>query len=98
MQLAAKLTDGLVLVISIVDGEERLYSEKMACPECGISIPTLEPRSFSFNSVYGACTACHGLGTRAEIDPAKIVPDPTVPIKDQDPFPADAAISNYLRE
>jgi excinuclease ABC subunit A len=97
VQLAAKLTDGLVLV-SVVDGEERLYSEKMACPECGISIPTIEPRSFSFNSVYGACPACHGLGTRAEIDPAKIVPDQSVPIKDQDPFPADAAISNYLRD
>ncbi len=97
VQLAAKLTDGLVLV-SVVDGEERLYSEKMACPECGISIPTIEPRSFSFNSVYGACPACHGLGTRAEIDPAKIVPDQSLPIKDQDPFPADAAISNYLRD
>jgi excinuclease ABC subunit A len=97
VQLAAKLTDGLVLV-SVVDGEERLYSEKMACPECGISIPTIEPRSFSFNSVYGACAACHGLGTRAEIDPAKIVPDPSLPIKDQDPFPADAAIGNYLRD
>src|SRR5215216_3739250 len=97
VQLAAKLTDGLVLV-SIVDGEERLYSERMACPECGISIPTIEPRSFSFNSVYGACPACHGLGTRAEIDPNKIVPDPSVPINDQDPFPADHAISNYLRD
>jgi excinuclease ABC subunit A len=97
VQLAAKLTDGLVLV-SIIDGEERLYSEKMACPECGISIPTIEPRSFSFNSVYGACAACHGLGTRAEVDPGKIVPDPSLPINDQDPFPAEAAIRNYLRD
>ncbi|HEY7912974.1 MAG TPA: excinuclease ABC subunit UvrA [Blastocatellia bacterium] len=97
VQLAAKLTEGLVLV-SIVDGEERLYSEKMACPECGISIPSIEPRSFSFNSVYGACPACHGLGTRAEIDPGKIVPDASVPVNDQDPFPADPAISNYLRD
>ncbi|HXG91621.1 MAG TPA: excinuclease ABC subunit UvrA [Blastocatellia bacterium] len=97
VHLAAKLTDGIVLV-SIVDGEERLYSEKMACPECGISIPQIEPRSFSFNSVYGACAACHGLGTRAEVDPARIVPDPSLPINDQDPFPADTAISNYLRD
>src|SRR5262249_47689274 len=97
VQLAAKLTDGLVLV-SIVDGEERLYSEKMACPECGISIPTIEPRSFSFNSVYGACPSCHGIGTRSEVDPAKIVPDPSLPINDQDPFPAEAAVSNYLRD
>jgi excinuclease ABC subunit A len=97
VHLAAKLTDGLVLV-SIVDGEERLYSEKMACPECGISVPTLEPRSFSFNSVYGACRVCHGLGSRAEIDPAKIVSDPRLPINAQDPFPVDANISNYLRD
>jgi excinuclease ABC subunit A len=95
--LAAKLTDGLVLV-SIIDGDERLYSERMACPECGISVPALEPRSFSFNSVYGACAACHGLGTRAEIDPGKIVPDPSLPIKEHDPFPADPAINNYLRD
>src|SRR5436853_1475141 len=93
---AAKLTDGLVLV-SIVDGEERLYSEKMACPDCGISVPALEPRSFSFNSAYGACATCQGIGTRAEIDPAKIVSDPTIAVKNQDPFPADAATSEYLR-
>ncbi|HET9532319.1 MAG TPA: excinuclease ABC subunit UvrA [Blastocatellia bacterium] len=97
VQLAAKLTDGLVLV-SIVDGEERLYSEKMACPDCGISTPALEPRSFSFNSVYGACPACHGIGTKSEIDPGKIVTDPSVPVNDQDPFPAETAISNYLRD
>jgi excinuclease ABC subunit A len=97
VQVAAKLTDGLVL-ISIVDGEERLYSEKMACPECGISIPALEPRSFSFNSAYGACKQCHGLGSRSEIDPAKIVPSPEAPIAEQDPFPAENSISNYLRD
>jgi len=97
VQVASKLTDGLVLV-SVVDGEERLYSERMACPECGISVAALEPRSFSFNSFYGACTACHGLGTRAEIDPGRIVPDPAQPINDQDPFPAEAAIGNYLRD
>ena len=97
VHLAAKLTDGLVMV-SIVDGEERLYSEKMACPECGISVPALEPRSFSFNSVYGACRDCHGLGSRAEIDPAKIVTDPQVPINEQDPFPPDTSIGNYLRD
>ena len=95
--LAAKLTDGIVMV-SIIDGEERIYSEKMACPECGISVPVLEPRSFSFNSFYGACRQCNGLGNRAEISPAKIVSDPQIPIKEQDPFPTDASISNYLRD
>jgi excinuclease ABC subunit A len=97
VQIAAKLTDGLVMV-SIVDGDERLYSEKMACPECGISVPTLEPRSFSFNSVYGACKQCHGLGNRSEIDPGRVVPSPELPISQQDPFPVDGSISNYLRD
>jgi excinuclease ABC subunit A len=95
--LAARLTDGVVMV-SIVDGEERVYSEKMACPECGISVPALEPRSFSFNSFYGACRQCNGLGSRAEISPAKIVPDPGLPIEEQNPFPLDQSISNYLRD
>jgi len=49
-----KLTGGAVLV-SVVDGEEKLYSERMACVICGINVPPLEPRSFSFNSAYGAC-------------------------------------------
>ncbi len=97
VHLAAKLTDGLVLV-SIIDGEEKLYSEKMACPECGISIPTLEPRSFSFNSSYGACSSCHGIGSKSEIDPAKIIVDPTLPINDQDAFPDEERINIYLRE
>ncbi len=76
VKTALKLTGGAVLV-SIVDGEEKLYSEKMACVNCGINIATLEPRSFSFNSAYGACKKCQGLGTVMEIDAGKILPDPT---------------------
>ena len=74
VRTALKLTGGAVL-ISIVDGEEKLYSERMACINCGINIATLEPRSFSFNSAYGACKRCQGLGTVMEIDANKIVPD-----------------------
>src|SRR5829696_4771751 len=74
VRTALKLTGGAVL-ISVVDGEEKLYSERMACVNCQINVPPLEPRSFSFNSVYGACKRCHGLGTVLEIDPAKIVTD-----------------------
>jgi len=58
-----------VLVIDIVDGECHTYSEKFACTDCGISLPEIEPRTFSFNSPYGACPKCHGLGTQAEFDP-----------------------------
>ena len=76
VKTALKLTGGAVLV-SIVDGEEKLYSERMACVNCGINIATLEPRSFSFNSAYGACKRCQGIGTVMEIDANKIVPDPS---------------------
>ena len=98
VRTATKLTDGVVIV-SIVDGEERLYSERMACVDCGISIPQLEPRSFSFNSSYGACKECHGLGTRPEVDPAKIVLDETIPIENLHfAGEADKATDAYLRE
>ena len=75
VRTALKLTGGAVLV-SVIDGEEKLYSERMACVNCGINIPPLEPRSFSFNSAYGACKRCHGLGTVLEIDPGKLIVDP----------------------
>jgi excinuclease ABC subunit A len=74
VKTALRLTGGAVL-ISIVDGEEKLYSERMACINCGINIASLEPRSFSFNSAYGACKRCQGIGTVMEIDANKIVPD-----------------------
>ena len=74
VRTALKLTGGAVLV-SVVDGEDKLYSERMACVNCGINVPPLEPRSFSFNSAYGACKRCHGLGTVLEVDPAKVITD-----------------------
>ena len=70
--LAMKLAGGLVQV-AIVGGDEQLYSERLACPDCGIDVPKLEPRSFSFNSTYGACPECHGLGSKFDFDPAKII-------------------------
>ena len=76
---AMKLADGLVQV-AVVDGEERLYSSKLACPECGINVPELEPRSFSFNSMYGACVECNGLGSKYDFDPAKVVGDWSKPL------------------
>jgi excinuclease ABC subunit A len=97
IRTALKLTNGAVLV-SVIDGEEKLYSEKMACVNCGINVPPLEPRSFSFNSAYGACRHCHGLGTVLEIDPAKLILNPDLNVDDQ-PFmgQADKAGSAYLR-
>jgi excinuclease ABC subunit A len=76
---ALKLAKGLVTV-AVVGGTEEVYSEKMACSECGISVPQLEPRSFSFNSPYGACPACNGLGSNYEVDPAKVIVDWSRPL------------------
>ncbi|HLW54846.1 MAG TPA: excinuclease ABC subunit UvrA [Candidatus Angelobacter sp.] len=76
---AMKLGNGLVQM-AVVGGEERLYSARMACPDCGINIPALEPRSFSFNSVYGACPECYGLGSKYDFDPAKIIVDWSKPL------------------
>ncbi len=76
---ALKLAQGLVSV-SVVDGTEQVFSEKLACSECGISVPQLEPRSFSFNSPYGACPACNGLGSKYDFDPAKVVADWSRPL------------------
>jgi excinuclease ABC subunit A len=81
VSLAMKLGGGLVLV-AVVNGDETLYSERLACPDCGISVPQLEPRSFSFNSSYGACPECHGLGSRYDLDPAKVIVDWSKPILD----------------
>ncbi len=67
---ALKLAKGLVTVV-VVGGTEQVYSEKMACSDCGISVPQLEPRSFSFNSPYGACPACNGLGSKYDFDPGQ---------------------------
>jgi excinuclease ABC subunit A len=78
---ATKLAGGLVL-IAVVGGEERLYSRKLACTECGTGIPQLEPRSFSFNSPYGACEDCHGLGCTWSFDAAKVIADPSRPLFD----------------
>ena len=81
VDVAMKLGSGLV-VVSVVGGEEKLYSSRLACPECGISVAQLEPRSFSFNSTYGACPECAGLGSRYDFDPAKVIVDWSKPLFD----------------
>jgi excinuclease ABC subunit A len=79
IETALKLAGGLV-TIAVVGGSEHVYSEKLACADCGVSVPAIEPRSFSFNSPYGACTECHGLGSKYEFDPAKVIVDWTKPL------------------
>src|SRR5271156_2024558 len=90
IETALKLTGGLV-AIAVVGGEEHVYSEKLACPDCGISVPQLEPRSFSFNSPYGACPECNGLGSKYDFDPAKVITDWTRPLFDGGLGPGSAS-------
>jgi excinuclease ABC subunit A len=75
---ALQLANGLVLIGS-AEGEQ-LYSSSMACPDCGLDVPKLEPRSFSFNSTYGACPECHGLGSIYDFDATKVVTDWSKPL------------------
>ncbi len=90
LAVAMKLAGGLVQV-GIVGGEEQLYSERLACPNCGINVPQLEPRSFSFNSAYGACPECHGLCSKYDFDPAKIIVDWSKPLLDGGLGPGSAS-------
>ncbi|MGL4606383.1 MAG: excinuclease ABC subunit UvrA [Eubacteriaceae bacterium] len=81
LETALKLTGGLV-VCDVIGGERKLFSEKLSCPECNISMDVLEPRTFSFNNPYGMCEACHGLGYHKEIDPDLLIPDKKLSIEE----------------
>jgi excinuclease ABC subunit A len=94
---AINLAGGLVLIgMQSPGGEyhETLFSTSMACPDCGINVPKLEPRSFSFNSTYGACPECHGLGSIFDFDPAKTITDWSKPLLDGAMGPGSS--SQYL--
>ncbi|HVR44040.1 MAG TPA: excinuclease ABC subunit UvrA [Thermoanaerobaculia bacterium] len=75
LEVAVRVADGLVKVLHAADGREELLSQNYACPECGVSVGEVAPRLFSFNSPYGACARCSGLGVLLEVDPRKLVPD-----------------------
>ncbi len=74
LETALKLSGGLVIA-QVVDGEETIYSENFACPDCGFSFAEMNPRIFSFNSPYGACPDCSGLGICMDLDPEKVIPN-----------------------
>ncbi len=84
---ALELADGLLIVVDS-EGRDSLYSSKMACPVCGMVFEELQPRMFSFNSPFGACEACNGLGIKMEFDPDLIIPDKDLCI-------ADGAVALY---
>jgi excinuclease ABC subunit A len=81
MEVALRQGNG-ILTVDVADGSPMLFSERFACIECGISLEEIEPRSFSFNSPYGACPGCSGLGSRLEIDLERVVPDPSLSINE----------------
>ena len=90
---ALQLANGLV-VVAVTGAEEQLFSSSMACPDCGLDVPKLEPRSFSFNSTFGACPECHGLGSLYDLDPAKVITDWSKPLLDGGLGPGSS--SQYL--
>jgi len=81
IETAAGLAEGLI-VVSVVDGNDMLFSQNFACPDHGVSLPELQPRIFSFNAPHGACPRCTGLGSQQEIDPDLLVPDPSLSLDD----------------
>ena len=76
-----ELSEGLLLV-DVIDGEAMTFSESFACPDCGVSIDEVEPRSFSFNNPFGACPDCFGLGYRMEFEPELLIPDKSLSLND----------------
>jgi excinuclease ABC subunit A len=81
LETATRVTKGLVKILYQADKREELLSQNYACPDCGVSIGEITPRLFSFNSPYGACPGCSGLGMLLEVDERKIVPDPSLTLE-----------------
>ena len=89
IDIALNLADDIV-VINSYDGGDRLFSRRLACVDCGLSMPEMTPRAFSFNSPHGACSDCQGLGATVDFDPQRVVPDESKSL-------ADGAIAPWAR-
>ncbi len=103
VETALRLGGGVMMVTDVTDSDfprDHLFSEHFACVHCGISLPEIEPRSFSFNSPHGACPACTGLGTELEIDPDLIIPDRGKSLKQGaiEPWTSERAGDSYYRQ
>ncbi len=81
IETVLKMSEGL-LKVAVVDGETLNFSDSFSCPDCGISIDEIEPRSFSFNNPFGACPVCTGLGFKQEFDPELMIPDPSLSLNE----------------
>ena len=101
VETAVALADGIIEVETVPrDGEPEVhtYCERFACLHCGISMPELEPRSFSFNAPHGACPRCTGLGSMMEIDPELVVPDPSLSINEGAILPWSSGATGYYEQ
>jgi len=97
IETALKLADGVVEIVNAQSGAKEMFSERYGCPSCGISLPELEPRHFSFNSPFGACPKCGGLGTRRQVSEELILGDPRISILEGVILPWGEP-SGYLRK
>ncbi|MCQ2739667.1 MAG: excinuclease ABC subunit UvrA [bacterium] len=97
VQIALEKADGVVN-IDVVGGEEKIYSEKLACPDCNISFDELTPRIFSFNAPYGACEKCGGIGVDLKIDADLVVPDKTKSVNDGAIYPWSKSGTSYYED
>ncbi|PIC63100.1 excinuclease ABC subunit A [Sporosarcina sp. P13] len=97
LESALRLADGNVIV-DVIGEEELFFSEHHACPMCGFSIGELEPRMFSFNSPFGACPECDGLGMKLEVDPELVIPNPQLTLKEHAIAPWEPTSSQYYPE
>ncbi len=96
-QLALQKADGL-LIVDVIGDKEMIFSEKLACPNCNLSFEELAPRIFSFNSPYGACETCSGLGAHFEMDPDLLIPDKTKSLKGGAIYPWAKTGNQYYQE
>ncbi|MBY0264333.1 MAG: excinuclease ABC subunit UvrA, partial [Holosporales bacterium] len=95
VETAFKLSEGLVLTEKLDTGEETIFSSRFSCPVSGFTIEKIEPRLFSFNSPFGACPKCDGLGVQIDFDPTKIIPDHTLSLEDGAVAPWSGGFSFY---
>jgi excinuclease ABC subunit A len=97
VELALREAAGLVTILAL-EGDETTYSELFSCHDCGVSFPEIEPRLFSFNSPFGACPECDGLGHGLEMDASKVVPDTGRTLRDSAIKPWSGRMSGYYRQ
>ncbi len=98
VETAVALADGILEIETLPDGKVQTFSERFACLHCGISMPELEPRIFSFNSPHGACPRCTGLGSQMEIDPDLVVPDSSMSLAEGAIMPWSSGATSYYEQ